>query len=53
MCIIEGSKEEAGAEEDDVNVLMMFNADVEPRLFHLPPTPHKGQWRLIIDTGLP
>ncbi len=53
MCTIEGSKEETGADEDDVDVLMMFNADIKPRLFDLPPAPHQGIWRLIIDTSLP
>ncbi len=53
MCTIEGSKEETGADKDDVDVLMMFNADIESRLFTLPPAPHKGVWRLIIDTCLP
>ncbi len=60
MCTLNGSKEETGAEEDDVDVLMIFNADEYPRLFHLPLALHhrswparNGRWRLVLDTGLP
>jgi glycogen operon protein len=53
MCTMDGSKEETGAAEDDVDVLMMFNADINVHLFCVPPSPHKGKWLLIIDTGLP
>ncbi|GAB4458829.1 MAG: glycogen debranching protein GlgX [Anaerolineae bacterium] len=53
MVTIDGSKEELGSDHDCVDVLMMFNASTEPRLFHLPKTPHKGHWRVVIDTGKP
>ncbi|MCL4295143.1 MAG: glycogen debranching protein GlgX [Anaerolineae bacterium] len=53
MCVMDGSKEEIGAPADDVDVLMMFNADTRPRLFYLPPAPHNGRWRLALDTGQP
>jgi len=53
MCTMDGSKEETGAAEDDVDVLMMFNADTVVHLFCVPATPHEGNWRRIIDTGLP
>ncbi|MCP4625966.1 MAG: hypothetical protein GY850_21015, partial [bacterium] len=58
MCTLDGSQEETGAKEDDVDVLMIFNADEYPRLFHLPPALHhrsarNGCWRLLLDTGLP
>jgi glycogen operon protein len=52
MCTMDGSKEETGAGEDDVDVLMMFNSDVYSHLFHLRPPPHEGNWHLTIDTGL-
>ena len=53
MCTIEGSKEETGAAKDDVDVLILFNSDVESRQFSLPSTPHQGKWHLVIDTGQP
>ena len=53
MLTMDGSKEETGAAVDDVDVLMMFNADSSPRVFCVPQTPHPGKWRLMIDTGLP
>jgi glycogen operon protein len=53
MCTIEGSKEETGAHEDDVDVLMMFNSNVEARLFELVPAPHQGKWHRIVDTSRP
>jgi glycogen operon protein len=53
MCTMDGAKEETGAAEDDVDVLMMFNSDTRTRLFYLPPAPHNGRWRLALDTGLP
>ena len=53
MCTMDGSKEETGANKDDVDVLMMFNADTSVHLFCVPPPPHEGKWLRIIDTGLP
>jgi len=53
MLTMDGSKDEIGADADDVDVLMMFNADTLPHIFCVPHTPHEGKWRLIIDTGLP
>lgn len=53
MVTLDGSKEETGAEIDDVDVLLMFNADTHVHLFCVPSTPHPGKWRLIIDTGQP
>ncbi len=53
MCTLDGAKEETGAEVDDVDVLMMFNADELGRLFYLPPAPHAGRWHLALDTALP
>lgn len=52
MLTMDGSKEETGAEADDIDVLMMFNADTSLRVFCVPATPHEGKWRLMIDTGL-
>ncbi len=52
-CTIEGSMEETRANSDDVDVLMMFNADTQARTFTLPPAPHQGIWHRIIDTYLP
>lgn len=53
MCTIEGSMEETGMDTDDVDVLMMFNAGIEPRTFNLSPPPHEGIWRRVIDTARP
>ncbi len=53
MCTMDGSKEETGAAADDVDVLMLFNADNVPHAFFLPQPPHPGNWRVIIDTSLP
>lgn len=53
MCTMDGSKEETGADKDDVDVLMMFNASEESRLFYLPPAPHKQSWWLVVDTSHP
>jgi glycogen operon protein len=53
MCTMDGAKNETGADEDDVDVLMMFNPTDKARLFHLPPTPHQQHWWLAIDTSLP
>jgi hypothetical protein len=50
---MDGAKEETGAAEDDVDVLMMFNSDTRSRLFYLPPAPHNGRWHLALDTGQP
>jgi glycogen operon protein len=51
MCTMDGAKEETGAAEDDVDVLLMFNSDTRSRLFYLPPAPHNGRWHLALDTG--
>ena len=51
--MLDGSKEEIGAAEDDVDVLMLFNSDDRSHLFYLPPAPHDGRWRLALDTSLP
>jgi isoamylase len=61
MCTLDGSKKETGATVDDVDILMMFNADDRSHLFYIPPTPHNGNpaepcrtcWHVVIDTGLP
>jgi len=53
MCLLDGSREETGADRDDVDVLMMLNATDRPHLFYLPPTPHDDHWRLALDTGRP
>jgi glycogen operon protein len=53
MCTLEGSKEEIGTGEDDVDVLLMFNANTHTRLFYIPPPPSHGEWHLALDTGLP
>ncbi len=53
MCVLDGSREETGADEDDVDVLMMFNADDRSHLFYLPLAPHDGRWHLVLDTALP
>ena len=43
----------ARAEEDDADVLMMFNSDSRSHLFYLPRAPHDGRWHLVLDTSLP
>jgi glycogen operon protein len=53
MCMMDGAKEETGANRDDVDVLMMFNADLNSHLFYLPPAPHSHRWHVALDTGLP
>ena len=53
MCTIAGNKEEIGADEDDVDVLMMFNANTYSRLFYIPPPLGQGTWHLVLDTSLP
>ncbi|MFN8460066.1 MAG: glycogen debranching protein GlgX, partial [Anaerolineae bacterium] len=53
MCMLDGSKDETGAAADDVDVLMMFNAETSARLFYIPPAPHQGRWHVALDTGLP
>lgn len=53
MCTLAGAKEETGATVEDMDLLMMFNADIRSRLFYLPPTPHTTRWHLVLDTGLP
>ncbi len=53
MCTIDGAKEETGAAEDDVDVLMIFNAAEQPYDFVIPAPPHSGRWYLVIDTSLP
>lgn len=53
MCTLDGSKEETGAVKNDVDVLIMFNADALAHLFYIPPAPHNGRWHLALDTGLP
>lgn len=53
MCTLDGSRNETGAAEDDVDVLIMFNAETLTHLFYIPPAPHNGRWHLALDTGLP
>jgi glycogen operon protein len=53
MCTMDGAKEETGTNEDDVDVLIMFNASEQSRLFYLPPAPHKQGWWVVIDTSQP
>ncbi|MBN1218295.1 MAG: glycogen debranching protein GlgX [Anaerolineae bacterium] len=53
MCLLDGSKEETGADSDDGDMLMMFNSDVRSHLFYLPLAPHDGHWHLLLDTSLP
>ena len=53
MCLIDGSKEETGAIEDDIDVLMMFNSAERSHLFYVPPAPHENHWHLLLDTSLP
>ena len=53
MCMLDGSKEETGAEQDDADVLMMFNSGSRSHLFYLPRAPHDGRWHLVLDTSLP
>lgn len=53
MCTLDGSKRETGADEDDLDVLLMLNAENRDALFYLPLSPHQGKWRLAIDTALP
>lgn len=51
MCLLDGSKVEIKAEGDDVDVVIMFNAEASPRTFYLPPAPGGGAWRVAVDTG--
>ncbi len=53
MVLLDGDKKETRAETDDVDVVMMFNSEIAPRLFYLPPAPHHGRWYLAVDTGRP
>ncbi len=53
MCLLDGSRHETGADEDDDDVLMMFNSDTASHLFYIPPAPNNGRWYLALDTGLP
>ncbi len=53
MCVMDGAKEEIQAEVNDIDVLMMFNADDQPHIFTLKPTSHGESWRRVIDTSLP
>ncbi|MBN1992888.1 MAG: glycogen debranching protein GlgX [Anaerolineae bacterium] len=53
MCLLDGSKEETGAAEDDADVLLIFNSDDRSHLFYLPPAFHTGQWYLALDTSRP
>ena len=43
MCMLDGSRAEIKAENDDVDVVMMFNSEISPRLFYLPPAPSGGE----------
>jgi glycogen operon protein len=52
MCLLDGSRQETGANQDDVDVLLMFNASTSSHLFYLPPAPNGGRWYLVLDTGL-
>jgi glycogen operon protein len=53
MARLDGSKEETGADRDDLDVLLLFNASSESRQFFLPELPHHGNRRLMIDTSRP
>jgi len=50
-CRLEGSRAESGADLDDQDFLLLFNAGPQPLDFRLPPAP--GGWRRAVDTGLP
>ena len=53
ICTLSGSKEEIGRDEDDVDVLMMFNADIEAKLFRFPNPPNQAAWYMLLNTDLP
>ncbi|MCK6627754.1 MAG: glycogen debranching protein GlgX [Anaerolineae bacterium] len=53
MFTLDGSCQETGAASNDADFLVMFNSDIRARLFYLPPAPHNGRWRLVLDTGQP
>lgn len=53
MFTMDGSCQETGATGNDVDFLVMVNSDIRSRLFYLPPAPHNGRWRLVLDTGQP
>jgi glycogen operon protein len=53
ICLLDGSKIETKAEQDDVDVVLMFNAEVTPRTFYLPPPPSGDKWYVAGDTGQP
>ncbi len=38
---------------DDPDLYLMFNADVEPVSFTLPPPPRRRRWHLAVDTARP
>jgi hypothetical protein len=50
---MDGCMEETGADEDDADMLLMFNSDVRSHLFFLPPASHNGIWHLLLDTNRP
>jgi isoamylase len=52
--LIDGNKSEIEADRDDNDILMMFNASGDDRLFTLVPVPQgKEAWYRAIDTALP
>jgi glycogen operon protein len=53
MCLLDGSQVETKAEADDVDVALMFNAEVTPREFVIPPAPSGGTWYIAVDSGQP
>jgi len=47
-----GSKADTLADRDDNDFYIMFNADIDLKIFTLADPPHKKQWHRAVDTGL-
>jgi glycogen operon protein len=52
-CLIDGSCKETGAEKDDNDLYLMFNASEEPLTFCLPTLASGKRWWRVMDTSLP
>lgn len=53
MCVLSGAKEDTGLPDDDVDIILMFNAGFHTHEFHIPPSPHHDhRWYMALDTGM-
>jgi glycogen operon protein len=48
-----GSKADILADRDDNDFYIMFNSDIDPKVFTLAHPPPKKEWRRVVDTGVP